>query len=299
MGFQTLNAKSEHPRLAHARALAAQTPTYDTFLQIVSILWANPKHDHLPDWPNEATLRDAVNEIDALLDRTWPWETRERFDAALYDHNSEKVHPASRLIRKLVLNRFESRRAEPLLRSLEFSQLIALHMARHEDYVYLSSKRHLRSLQALSLSDVPIKDDEWPAMFAAEHLGNLQFLRLVEYMFDEPTLRQLLTSTMTRSVTALSLCSGSLSGSQLPVLLEHRSLCTRLHTLDLNGNNYHGWDVRPLIEAHWLTNLRVLDLRCRNLDYIDQETQNALKNAPQFANTNILFDPPRTKNARY
>ncbi len=292
-----------HPGLAKARALVCQTPSTQVFSEILGALihYVDRPHDPLPPWPDDRTLEAAVTEIDQALDATWPWELRECHSLIYTDRSNTKVHPTTRLLRKLIISRrSEGRSPNEELRALELGRLRSLTLSRLEFTVYLSTKPHLNALSHLRLSDVHVVEDEWRAMSRAAHLQTIEALELVDYSnLSAELLGTVLNGSLLHSVTLLALTSGTLFGSRLPELLTHRTTLSKLKILDLSGNEISDWHLAPLLEARWLDNLTVLDLRCRNLNKISPEGQQSLRNAPQFARTNLVFDPSPKPNRRY
>lgn len=283
----------EHPRLALARALSEKSPSEQVFWEILGALIERPS-DRLPPWPDEATLREAVVQIDALLEATWPWEMRAWHSVPCFLQQRDRVHPAAQLLRSLTLARRSEGRSPNLeLQAQELRGLRSLTLSRLEFTVRLSDKPHLANLQELSLYDVTIPANEWAAMSESAHLATLRSLAMVDYHLPPDTLAAVLNGCLTRNVRSLGLRSGTIPGARLAELLSHRATLVRIESLDLSGNDLHDWHLGPLMEATWLSNLGELDLRCRNLRYISPEAQERLRKCPQFARTRIHFDPPK------
>jgi hypothetical protein len=290
--------RPEHPRLALARELAQKTPSIYVFGDILGALIERPG-DRLAPWPNDETLLDAVMQIDLLLNQSWPWHERASHGVIYYREQPEKIHPTTRLVRKLTFSRrTEGRSPNTELRAIELGSLHSLTLSNLEFTVSLSNKPHLQMLRELWFYDVHVTDAEWNAMSTSAHLACIESLTLIAYHFSSDTLTTVLNGALTRNATHLALRSGTIPGSRLAELLSHRSTLGRIRSLSLEGNDLHDWDVQPLLDARWLDNLHELDLRCRNLRYISPEAQDRLRNCPQFANTHIIFDAPKPSHLR-
>jgi hypothetical protein len=278
-----LNSMGNQERFALLQELLQQPPEESVWGAICELF---------ATWPDEREKEEALDYADAHLSH---WNDTLRHVTSAWNplYSNGEVSSLGKLMRSIRLYRREQNGYRELTRianSSYLQNLKRLIILRSDIYgggcKNLARSPYLHNLTHLEIHRSEwIKEDDFASLVNSPILESLAFLKLSYMDLRDEDVAALAQSPFLKRLTHLDLSQNGIGAKGLEAIAQ-ASKFQNLKKLNLSYNWITDAEAYELVKSPYLQNLEELNL-CES--ELSESGKNALKTAPQFQHTNIVF----------